>query len=99
MRNQIETFATKESILKHGIKSKLFYYRVTRNSYKRGYNHTISIYVLDKEMRSICIGETHCNTASYKGDKATASNFISDMFNYKTDGYNLLDSKIKLYEI
>ena len=99
MENQRETFTTKEALLNHGIKSKLFYFRAVSDSYKRGFNRTILLYVLDKELKPICIGEEHINTASYKGDKATASNFIASMFNYKTDGYNLLDLKIKLYEL
>lgn len=99
MKNQRETFTIKEALSKHGIKSKLFYFRTVNDSYKRGFNRTIIVYVLDKELKPICIGEEHINTASYKGDKATASNFIANMFGYKSDGYNLLDLKIKLYEL
>ena len=79
-------------------KAKHFIYKVEKGSYKRGYNRIILVYALIKH-KPILIGENHVNTASYKGDKASANEIIAELYGYRFDGYNIIRKDITLFEV
>ena len=81
------------------METKVYYFKVINSSKKRGCNKTISVYAIGDDFKPEQIGETHINTASYRGDKPTAVNMLSELYGYKTDGYILLEDGVKLYEI
>jgi hypothetical protein len=81
------------------METKVYYFKVIDSSKKRGYNKTISVYAIGDDFKPEYIGEKHINTASYRGDKPTAVNILSELYGYKTDGYMLLEDGINLYEI
>ena len=81
------------------METKVYYFKVTDSSKKRGCNRTISAYAIGNDFKPEYIGERHINTASYRGDKPTAVNILSELYGYKTDGYKLLEDGVKLYEI
>ena len=86
--------------LKKEIIKNVYYYSITPASNIRGYNRTINLFVIKKDYQLIEIANYCVNTASYKGDRAIASNMVSDIFNHRMkDGYRLLSDKIKLYPI
>ena len=86
--------------LKKEIIKNVFYYSITNNSEVKGDNRTINLFVLKKDYQPVEIANYSVNTASYKGDRAVASNMISEIFGHKLkDGYTLLSNKIKLHSI
>jgi len=60
-------------------------YHEMKGSNKRGKNITVSVYRI-KNNKPKKLGETHENSASYRGAKAVAARMIS-----KKEGYNLND--------
>ena len=76
-----------------------YFYKEEMTSVKRGYNRTISVWKLDKESRWRFIGESHHNSASWKGGYGCACSILNDKFGYKTDGYSLKNKNIKLIQL
>ena len=71
---------------------KTYIYKVTYSNHKRGYNRLVEVYRVKNNVPSY-IGDHDINTASYKGDRACASNVIADVDGHIIkDGYHL-DSK------
>ena len=98
MNINLETYYTKKELSK-GMKQHKFYYKVDNYNNKRGYNKLIKVYMLCKDYSPLCIGRVDANTASYRGDYASAVNVISEIFNYKNDDYNILDNRVLIKEI
>ncbi len=70
--------------------SKKSYIFTREESSKRGFNVYISVYRITRNIPHF-IGDTHVNTASYYGDRATACQIISEVENMKMrDSYNLV---------
>ena len=95
------TFKTKsaEELKKEKVNN-VYYYSVTPSSYQRGYNRTINLFIIKKDYQLVEVANYSVNTDSYKGDRGTANNMISEIFNHKMkDGYTLLSNKIKVYSI
>ena len=78
---------------------KKYYYKVTHDSIKRGYNKTISVYSQFKNGHFVFIGEKHVNTAGYKGEAPTAVDVLHRERGHKTDGYNLISKNIVLIQL
>lgn len=96
----MEELYYKKEELRKGLKQNLFYYKVINENKKRGYNKVIKVYMISiKDFSPLCIGHADVNTASFKGDKATANNIICSIFKYSNDGYNISDHRVKVYEI
>ncbi len=80
---------------------KTFIFKVQQSSTIRGYNRTIYVYRM-KNNRPILVGyDEEINTASYMGDRAIASQIISDSEGMKMDqtGYDLQSKNVQLFEI
>ncbi len=80
---------------------KTYIFRIEKSSSARGYNRTIYVYRV-KNNQPIFVGYNEkINTASYKGDRAIASQIISDNEGLKMDngGYNLLSKNVQIIEI
>ena len=80
---------------------KTYIFTQEHNSTKRGYNRTVKVWRV-KNNQPIFVGyDDEINTASYKGDRAIASEIVSINDGHKMDkrGYNLESKNIKLIEI
>ncbi len=80
---------------------KTFIFKVQQSSAIRGYNRTVYVYRM-KNNQPIFVGyDEEINTASYMGDRAIASQIISDSEGMKMDqtGYNLQSKNVQLFEI
>ena len=81
-------------------KHKNFIYKVDKKKTKNNSTVTITVFAVRKSSeRPLHIGTAECNTASYKGDFATANMLIAEAFNYKNDGYRICHSKVTIYEV
>jgi hypothetical protein len=79
---------------------KTYIYKVTPSSAARGYNRTIEVYRI-KHNQPIYLGcNEHINTASYKGDIATAKQLIAKLEGYKFRGYDFKHcANINVWEV
>ena len=78
---------------------KTYIYKVTPSSPIRGYNRTIEVYRV-KNNKPIYLGEDdHINTASYKGDRATALQAVAEFEGYKFKGYDIVRKDIQIFEV
>ncbi len=79
---------------------KTFIYKVITSSSARGFNHTIEVYRVKNNQPEYIGYNDRINTASYRGDRATACHIISEKTGAKMkDGYNLLSDSIQLFEV
>ncbi len=86
---------TDKTKLKDKCNGKVFYYMVLYSSTQRGYNRTVKVYVINKKTKRIfCIGESHHNSASWKGSISHARSIIASIYNYKFDGYDFIRKDI-----
>jgi len=65
---------------------------------RRHYNRSITVYRIKRNV-PLLVGRDDVNTASYKGDRATAMNIIANATGKKmADGYKLVE-QIRLQEV
>jgi len=95
----IETIRTKVNLEKVNYHKKVYFYRVHDKSDKKGFNRMIEVCIQEKDFTFLTLCYVHINTESYKGDKATARNAISDIMKHRMlDGYSLKSKTIKVIE-
>ena len=79
---------------------KHFLYIAHDYSRARGFNRTIMVYRIKKNVPEFVGYNEQINTASYKGDLAAANKIIADVYGYKmTDGYRLDDKTVIVHNI
>ena len=78
---------------------KHYYYHLNHASIKRGYNRTVTVFEIDKNKDMRFIGESHENSASWKGAQGVAGGLLAEKFNYRFDGYNLTSKSVALHLI
>jgi len=75
---------------------KHYYIKTLNTSLKRGYNTTVTVYEIVKN--DLCyIGESHHNTASWKGNTGCACTILNKARGHKTNGYTLISKNITLH--
>ena len=75
-----------------------FFYVPIDSSPERGKNITTEVYeVVDNIPKYI--GYTYSNSASWKGHRGVVCSILSEEFGFKTDGYNLKEDNVQLFEL
>ena len=80
---------------------KTFIYKVMDGSNARGYNKTVVVYRMKRNVPDLVGYDEHVDTAAFKGYKTVAHQLISDSLGYKMNakGYALESKDIQLFEV
>jgi hypothetical protein len=100
MVTNTKVYRDKDDLRKIKVNLKRFYFSVG-DSPKRGYNRRIDVFCLERKTGlPVALGYIDVNTASYKGDHASACYVIHKACGYRmTDGYSLDRKDVLLYQV
>jgi hypothetical protein len=101
MKHEYNILFSREVLKEKNIKKDLYYFDVLMDSELRGYNRCIKVSVLHKDGRPTLIGYIHLHSSTNCGYYAEVCHFLSTLMGYKlnTDGYDLLNKKVKIFKI